>query len=134
MALGCILKYDHDHVSDITFSIFIGNCSTCQKMTTYASTSSSDLFPPRKARSRSIRHPKFNALSHPLCCSARDIVLQLSEDGQKRIDKLLLSMLKFWPKGKRKLRRLKNCAERDPHLTGKVEHQKAQSAAGNYCC
>ena len=128
--IGRILKYNHYHMTNF-LSFFIGNCSTCQKMTTYASTSLSDLFPPRKGKSRSIRHPKFNALSHQLCCNARDTVLQLSEDAQKRIDKPLLNMLKFWLRGKRRQRRLKNYAERDPHPIGKVEHQKAQSVASD---
>ena len=61
----------------------------------------------------------------------RDTVLQLSEDALKRIDKPLLNMLKFWLRGKRKQRRLKNYAERDPHPIGKVEHQKAQSVASD---
>ena len=125
-----IRKYNVYHMTYFV-SIFIGNYSTCQKMITYANTSLSDLFPPRKGKSRSIRHRKFNALSHQLCCNARDTVLQLSEDAPKRIDKPLLNMLKFWLRGKRRPRRQKNYAERDPHPIGKVEHQKALSVASD---
>merc|ERR1712122_128233 len=41
-----------------------GNCLTCQRMTMYANTLSSAHFPPRKARSKSIRHQRFNVW-HP---------------------------------------------------------------------
>jgi len=51
-----------------------GNCLTYQRKTMYANTSSSAHFPSRKARSKSIRHQRFNVWSPPSCCNVRDIV------------------------------------------------------------
>merc|ERR1719210_981748 len=51
-----------------------GNCLTWQRKTTFANTSSSAHFPSRKARSKSIRHQRFNVWSPQSCCNVRDIV------------------------------------------------------------
>merc|ERR1712156_640895 len=49
-----------------------GNCLTCQRTTMYPNSLSSAHFPPRKARSKSIRHQRFNVWSPQSCCNARD--------------------------------------------------------------
>merc|ERR1711872_698434 len=104
-----------------------GNCLTYQRKTMYANTSSSAHFPSRKARSKSIRHQRFNVWLPPSCCNVRDIVLHLSADVLKRTDKPQLSMPRSWLKGRRKLRKPRSSAERDPPLTEKAEPPRAPS-------
>jgi len=87
--------------------------------------------PAKEGKKQKYKAPKVQRLVTPIMLQRKRHRLAIKRRRQKRIDKLLLNMLKFWLRGKRKQRRLKNYAERDPHPIGKVEHQKAQSVASD---